>query len=419
MPEGHEVGPSAGMVFGYHMMSFCITLKGVCESDFNLMFVAHDINFISLFIHLFAVLTDSTPAVVKECLEQSENGNPEVQGDSEKNLQHILSSNVGDAPCSLNMGLEKMGDGQKCDCEVEDTPIPKMNKETSSHEEPVAHARSEHVMYSKGEVYAVDMAGHCMPVDSAWASHSNNHCNYTLFGNSKVYDHTSESSRLIDSDTPSSQGRRDDIKHDQSSGKNSSFHATTHSHTTAGPFNMSFSVGEMGKDGQTFGTSYIYKTTPSTDKTQNRFRQCENTTSSNTTQGPCPDQSQCATSFNYSTSSSATTQSGFEEQEGQKPSLNAAEASSVNPPHFGSSFNYSTSSSRNGTHNGFEQYTGTTSANTSQATSPNLPEELFGAAVHILPETLVNGAVSVASHAYTTARSVFNNLRFRPSEVSM
>lgn len=390
----------------------------MCDS--NQVSVAHDINFVSLFGHPHAVLTDSAPAAVKECLEQSENGNPEVQLDSEKNLQHTVSSNVGDAPSSLNVGLEKTGDGQKCDCEVEDTPIPEMSK-TSSREEPVSLERSEHVMYSRSEVYAVDMAGHCMPVDSAWASHNNNHCNYTLFGNSKGYDHSSKSSCFVDSDTPSNQGRRDDIKHDRSSGQNSSFHATTHSHTTAGPFNMSFSVGEMGKGGQTFGTSFSYKTTPSTNKTQNGFRQWENTTSSNTTQGPCPDQSQFATSFSYATSSSTTTtQSGFEEHEGQHPSSNTTEASSVNPPHFGSSFNYSTSSSRNGTHNGFEQnHSPTSSANTSQTASPIQPEDLLGSAVHILPETLMNGAVSVASHAYTTARSVLNNLVFRPSEVSM
>ena len=389
--------------------------------DFNQVSVARDVNFMSLFGHPLAVFTDSAPAAVKECLEQSENGNAEVRFDSEKNLQHTVSSNVGAAPCNLNMGLEKTGDGQKCDCEVEDTPVSEMSKETSSHEEPVSHERSEHVMYSRSEVYAVDMAGHCMPVDSAWASHNNNHCNYTLFGNSKGYDHSSKSSGFVDSDTPSSQGRREDIKHDRSSGKNSSFHATTHSHTTTGPFNMSFSVGEMGKGGQTFGTSFVYKTTPSTNKTQNGFRQWENTTSSNTTQGPCPDQSQFATSFSYATSSSTTTtHSGFEEHEGQQPSSNTAEASSVNAPHFGSSFNYSTSSSRNGTHNGFEQnHSPTSSANTSQAASPNRPEDLFGAAVHILPETLVSGAVSVASHAYTTARSVLNNLGFRPSEVSM
>jgi len=39
VPAGHEVGPNAGvgipigpgMVFGYHMMSFCLPVKGVCE----------------------------------------------------------------------------------------------------------------------------------------------------------------------------------------------------------------------------------------------------------------------------------------------------------------------------------------------------------------------------------------------------
>jgi hypothetical protein len=276
-------------------------------------------------------------------------------------------------------------------------------------------------MYSRSEVYAVDMEGHCMPVDSAWASHNNNHCNYTLFGNSRVYDHSSKSSCFVDSDTPSSQGRTDDIKHDRSSGKNSSFHTTTHSRTTAGPFNIRVSVRKVGKDGQTYDIPFIYKTTPSTNKTQNGCRQWQNTTSSNTAQGPCPDQSQFATSFSYATSSSTTTsQSGPEEHEVQQPSSNTAEASSVNPPHFGSSFNCSTSSSRNGTHNGFEQnHSPTSSADTSQAASTNRPEDLFEAAVHILPETLVNGAVSVASHAYTTARSVLNNLRYRPSEVSM
>jgi len=395
------------------VISGTISLTSDSEEDENFVLVPMPLCFMCDYP---VQKSDSAPAAIKECTGQSENGNPEVQFDSEKNLQHSLSSNVGDAPCSLNMGLEKTGDGQKCDCEVEDTPLPEMSKETSSHEEPVSHERSERVMYSRSEVYAVDMAGHCMPVDSAWASHNNNHCNYTLFGNSKGYDHSSKSSGFVDSDTPSSQGRRDD-KHDRSSGKNSSFHARSHSHTTAGPFNMSFSVGEMGKGGQTFGTSFIYKTTPSTNKTQNGFRQWENTTSSNTTQEPCPDQSQFATSFSYATSSSTTTQSGFEEHGGQQPSSNTAEASSVNPPHFGSSFNYSTSSSRNGTHNGFEQnHSPTSSANTSQAASPKGPEDLFGAAVHILPETLVNGAVTVASHAYTTARSVLNNLRFRPSE---
>jgi len=384
--------------------------------DINQVSVARDINCVSLFGRPHSVLADSAPAAVKECLEQSENGNPEVQFDSEKNLQHTVSSNLGDSPSSLNVVLEKMGDGQKCDSEVEDTPIPEMSK-TSSHEEPVSQERSEHVMYSRSEVYAVDMAGHCMPVDSAWASHNNNHCNYTLFGNSKGYDHSSKSSCFVGSDTTSSQGRRDDIKHDR--WRKSTIHGTTR--TTGGPFNMSFSFGKMDKGGKTYGTSFMYKTTLPKNKTQNGFRQSEKNTSSNTTQGPCPDQSQFPTSFSYATSSSTTTtQNGFEEHEGQQPSSNTAEASSVNPPHFGSSFNYSTSSSRNGTHNGFEQnHSPTSSANTSQADSPIRPENVLGAAVHILPETLVNGAVSVASHAYTTARSVLNNFVFRPSEVSM
>lgn len=353
-------------------------------------------------------------------MEQSKNYNPEVQFDTEKNLHHTLSSNVGDAPCTLNSELGATGDGQKCDCEVEDISVPEMSKETSSHEEPVPCERSEHVMYSRSEVYAVDMAGHCMPVDSAWASHNNNHCNYALFGNSKIYDRSSKSSSLIDSDAPSSEGKRDD-KHDQSSGKNSSFHAAAHSHTTAGPLNMSFSVREMVTDGQAFGTSFVYKTTPSTNNTQNGFRQCENPTSSNTTQGPSPDQSQFATSFNYTTNSSTTTtHNGFKEHERQNPSPNTAQASFANHPQFGTSFNYSTSSSKNGTQNGFAPHkSAASSPNTSQASSPNRPEDFLGAAVHILPETLVNGAVSVASHAYTTARSVLNNLRFRPSEVSI
>jgi hypothetical protein len=306
------------------------------------------------------------------------------------------------------------GDEHKCDCEVEDRPVSEMSKETSSNENPVSHERYEHVMYSRSEVYAVDMAGHCVPVDSAWASHNSNHCNYASFGNSKTYDHSSKSSCSVDSDTPSSQEKRDDIKHDQSDGKNSF-------HSTAGPFNMSFSVGKMGVDGQTSGTSFTYKTTPSTNNTQNGFRQCENPTCSNTTQGPSPAQSQFATSFNYTTSSStSTTQNVFKEHEGQKPSSNTTQTSSANQPQSGASFNCNTSSSGNGTHNIFEQHKSpTSSANISQASSPNLPEDLLGAAVHIFPETLVSGAVSVASHAYTTARSVLNTLRFRPSEVSI
>ena len=40
VPEGHEVGSSTGldisivpsMMFGYHMMSFCLPVKEVCES---------------------------------------------------------------------------------------------------------------------------------------------------------------------------------------------------------------------------------------------------------------------------------------------------------------------------------------------------------------------------------------------------
>lgn len=39
--------------------------------------------------------------------------------------------------------------------------------------------------------------------------------------------------------------------------------------------------------------------------------------------------------------------------------------------------------------------------------------------VHILPETLVNGALNVASKAYNTAQSVLNNLRTKQSEASV
>ncbi|PSN33627.1 hypothetical protein C0J52_20100 [Blattella germanica] len=54
---------------------------------------------------------------------------------------------------------------------------------------------------------------------------------------------------------------------------------------------------------------------------------------------------------------------------------------------------------------------------TSAHTSPNSPQESRGASVHILPETLVTGAINVASQAFTTARAVLNNLRSnRPSE---
>jgi hypothetical protein len=326
-------------------------------------------------------------------------------------------------PCTLNIDFgTTTEDGQKSDSEVEDGATAEISKETSSHEVPVSPVYlSEYVMSSKNEIYAVDMAGRCLPVDFAWASHNNNHCNRTLFGKSKTHDHSSESSSTNESYPSSNQGKRGENKRDQSGGEKSSFHATTQSQATTGPFNMSFSVADVGAGGRPFGTTFTYATA-STNQTENGFKQCESQTPfSYTIRATSPNQTQFGSSFNYKMSSSANgTHTGFEQRKTQAPFSNTTPASSTDQPQFGTSFNHRMTSSTNTAQNDFKQRENpTSSSDTTQTSSPNQHQDTIGAAVHILPETLVNGAISVASQAYTTARAVLSNLRSRPSEVNI
>jgi hypothetical protein len=372
------------------------------------------------FIH-FSIFTGTVTALGKEQLEESTNGKPDVQIDSEANLFHTLSSSAADVPCTLNIGFGTTEDGQKSDSGVEDGPAPEISKETSSHEVPVSHERSEYVTSSRNEIYAVDMAGHCLPVDFAWASHNNNDCDHALFGNSKTDEHSSKSSSTTDSDPSLNQGKREKNKRGQSSGEKSSFHATTQSQATTGPFRMSYSVADVGGGGQPFGTAFTYVTT-SSNQTQNGFKQCDSQTPfAYTTQVSSPNQTQFGNSFNYRMTSSANnTHTGFEQHKNQAPFSNTTQASSADQPQCGTSFNHRMTSSTNRTENDFKQRESpTSSSNTTQTSSPNQHQDPFGAAVHILPESLVNGAFGVASRAYTTARSVLINLRSRPSEVSI
>jgi hypothetical protein len=373
------------------------------------------------FIHLFlftGIITD----LGKEQMKQSENDKLDVQIDSEPNSFHMLSSSAVNVPCTLNIDFgTTTEDGQKSDCEVEDGPTPEISKETSSYEVPVSHERSEYVMSSGNEIYAVDMAGNCVPVDFAWASHNNNHCNHTLFGNSKTHDHSSKSSSTNESHPSSNQGKRGENKRDQSSGEKSSFHATNQSHATTGPFSMSFSVADVVGDGRPFGTTFTYATA-STNQTQNGFKQCEKQTPfSYTTQATSPNQTQYSSSFNCKmTSSTNETHTGFEQRKNQAPFSNTTPASSTDRPQFGTSFNHGMTSSTNTTQNDFRQRESpTSSSDTTQTSFPNHHRDPIGAAVHILPETLVNGAISVASQAYTTARAVLSSLRSRPAEVNI
>ncbi|XP_033608398.1 uncharacterized protein LOC111866967 isoform X2 [Cryptotermes secundus] len=352
---------------------------------------------------------------------KSENDKPDVQTDSEPNSFHMLNSSAVNVPCTLNIdfGTTTTEDGQKSDREVEDGTTPDISKETCSHEVPVSPVYlSEYIMSSRNEIYAVDMAGHCLPVDFAWASHNNNHCNHTLFENSKTNDHSSESSSTNESYHSSNQGKREENKCDQPGGDNSSFHATTHPQATTGPFSMSFSVSDVRGGGRPYGTTYAYATA-STNQTQNIFKQCQSQTPfTNTTQATSPNQTQFGSSFNYNMSSSANeTHTGFEQRKNQAPFSDTTRASSTDQPQVGTTFNHGTTSSTDTAQNDFKQCESpTSSSDTTQTSSSNRHGDPIGAAVHILPETLVNGAISVASQAYTTARAVLSNLRSRPSE---
>jgi hypothetical protein len=369
-----------------------------------------------------SVFTGIITVLGKEQLRESEKDKPDVQIDLEPDSFNMLSSNAVNVPCALNTDFgTTTEDGQNSDCEVEDGPTPEIIKETSSHEVPVSHERSEYVMSSRNDIYAVDMAGHCLPVDFAWASHNSNHCNNTLFGNSKTHDHSSKSSSTNESYPSSNQGKRGANKHEKSSGEKSSFRATAQSQATTGPFSMSFSVADVGEGGRPFGTAFTYMTA-SSNQTQNGFKQCDSQTPfSYATQATSPNQTQFGSSFNYKMTSSANeTHTGFDQCKNQAPFSNTTSASSTDQPQFAASFNDRMTSSTNTAQNDFKQReTPTSSSDTTQTSSPNQHRDSFGAAVHILPETLVNGAISVASQAYTTARAVLSTLRSRPSEVSI
>jgi hypothetical protein len=305
--------------------------------------VLHTFSFTSLF-HILSVLAGTAPIPVEDQVEGSESGKHDVQIELEANLLHTSHSNMTDVPYAVNTSFEIAKDGQKYNCEVEDTSPPEMNTEISSNDKPLSNERSECVMPSRNKIYAVDVAGHCVPVDFAWTSHNNNHCNYAFVGNSKMHDDSSQSSSVTDSEPPQNGGKREETKHDHPSSKESSFHATVYSQDTSGPFNTSFSTAQAGGNGQAFGSSFNYMTSSSSNSSRNGFMQQENLSSSSTT---------------------------------------------------------------------------------TETSSQNQPQGIFGAAVHtlpavhILPETLVNGAINVASQAYTTARAVLSNLRSRPSEVNI
>jgi hypothetical protein len=369
------------------------------------------------FIHL-SVFTGIIAVLGKEQLKESENDKPDVQIDSEPNSFHMLSNSAVNVPCTLNIDFGTTEDGGKSGCEVEDGPTPEISKETSSHEVPVSHERSEYVMSSRNDIYAVDMAGHCLPVDFAWASHNNNHCNSTLFGNSKTHDHSSKSSSTNESYPSSDQGEREANKHEKPSGEKSSFHTTAQSQATTGPFSMSFSVADVGGGAQPSGTAFTYMTA-SSDQTQNGFKQCNGQTPfSYATHAASPNQTQFGSSFNYKmTSSASETHTGFEQHKNQAPFPNTASASTDLPP-FITSFNRKMTSTNTAQNDSKQRESPTSSSYTTQTSSPNQHRDSFRTAVHILPETLVNGAISVASQAYSTARTVLINLRSRPSEVS-
>jgi hypothetical protein len=367
----------------------------------------------------FNPLSVLTGTVTQE-LKESENDKPDIQIDSEANLVHTPSSNAADVSCTLNVDSGKTTeDGQKSDFEVNDGPKPEINKETFPQEVPVSHENSQYVTSSRNEIYAVDMEGHCLPVDFAWASHNSNHCNHTLFGNSKTHDHSSKSSSTNDSRPFSDQRKTGEKKYDQSGGQRSSFHATAQSQATTGPFSVSMSVADVGGGGLPFGTMFTY-VAPSSNQTENGFKQFNSQTPfSYTTQTSSPNQTPFGSSFNCKMTSSANkTHTGFEQCRNQAPFANTA--SSTGLPQFGTSFNHETTFSTNRTQNDFKQRGSPTSSPDSTRTSTaNQRHDPIGTAVHILPETLVNGAISVASQAYTTARAVLSNLRGRPSEVNI
>jgi hypothetical protein len=259
----------------------------------------------------------------------------------------------------------------------------------------------------------VDMEGHCLPVDFAWASHNSNHCNHTPFGNSGTHARPSKSSCTNDSCPSSDQGRSGEHQYDQSGGQ-SSFHTRAQSQATTGPFSMSFSAADV-TGGQPLGTTFTYV---ASNQTQNGFKQCNGQTPfSYTTQTSSPDQTRFGSSFNCKMSSSANeTHTGFEQCQKQAAFSNTTSTYNTDLPQFTTSFDHGMTSSTNRTENDFIRRDSPTSSPDSTQTSAN---QQNGASVHILPEMLVNGAISVASQAYTTARAVFSNLRSRPSEVNI
>jgi hypothetical protein len=338
--------------------------------------------------HILSVLTGAVPVFVKRQVEESKNDKHDMEIESETNLLDTLPSNTAAASCTISPNFGTVKDGQKSDCEVEDSPASEMAPETSPHYEPLSHERTEYVMPSRNKIYAVDMAGHCMPVDFAWTSYDNNYYSYTFAGNSKMHAHSSKNSCDTDSEPPH-QEKRGETEHDHNSGRKSSFHAAVHAQVTTDPFDVSFSNTQTSRNGQTFGNSF----------------------------------------HNITSSSMRNIQNGFKGHESQTPYCNTADTLSPNQPQDALGAANQTPYSPNQPHDAFGVANQTQHSphqpqdafGTANQTpySPNQPQDAFGAAVHILPETLVNGAISVASQAYTTARAVLSNLRSRPSEVNI
>jgi hypothetical protein len=183
---------------------------------------------------------------------------------------------------------------------------------------------------------------------------------------------------------------------------------------------MSFPAADVGGGGQPLGTTFTYLAS-SSNQTQNGFKQYNSQTPfSYTTQTSSPNQTQFGNSFNCKMTSSANkTHTGFQQCQNQAPFSNTTSAASTDLPQFSTSVNHGMTSSTNRTDNDFIRHESPASPSDTMQTSANQQHAPIGSSVHILPEMLVNGAISVASQAYTTARAVLSNLRSRPSEVNI
>lgn len=261
-------------------------------------------------------------------LEKSDAAPVSEQQQSDKDETQSLPQNSS-VP-SPNTENEKKSD----DPEADKKSAPETDKE-ASYQEPLT---------TRNKVYAVDMAGHCLPVGSPWAGNNGNTGAFTSDGNRSG------------TDTPPKEEETGGAKH----------FFSTHPQSRVG-------------NGKAYGTAFTFSTNTNQTPPQGPFGGAQFKSDGK------------GHTFTYSTGPSRN-----KKQTSPPPPQGAKSTQDGEGQSHETSFGYSTSSSTD--------------------TKQTSPQDARGGAVHILPETLVNGAINVASQAFTTARAVLSNLRSRPSE---